>query len=272
MVAGMGLAPLLPTGQLAAQALDLDPRVRTGTLDNGLTYFVRPNARPEGRVELRLAVNAGSLLEEEHELGLAHFLEHMAFRGTTNFERQALVGYLESIGMRFGPDLNAYTSFDETVYLLTVPTDDPEIVDTALRILRDWASEVTIDAGDVDRERGVVIEEWRGRRGAQARVLDQHLPVMLQGSRHAERLPIGTVEVLEQATAEDLRGFYERWYRPDLMAVVAVGDVDPDEMVARIRDLFADVEVPAGAPERPVFRFRVTPRRCSAWSPTPSSP
>ncbi len=250
--------PPPPAAQEAAEVdperqLELNPRVRTGTLENGLTWFVQPNARPEGRVELRLAVNAGSLLEEEHEQGLAHFLEHMAFRGTTNFERQALVGYLESIGMRFGPDLNAYTSFDETVYLLTVPTDDPDMVETALRILRDWASEVTIHSDDVDRERGVVIEEWRGRRGAQARVLDQHLPVMLQGSRHAQRLPIGTLEVLEGATAEDLRGFYERWYRPDLMAVVAVGDVDPDAMEARIRELFADLSVPAGAPERPEF-------------------
>jgi zinc protease len=235
------------------QRLELDPRVRAGTLDNGLAWFVRQNARPEGRVELRLAVNAGSLLEEEHELGLAHFLEHMAFRGTTNFERQALVGYLESIGMRFGPDLNAYTSFDETVYLLTVPTDDPEIVETAFRILRDWASEVTIHPDDVDRERGVVIEEWRGRRGAQARVIDQHLPVMLQGARHAERLPIGTLEVLESATAEDLRGFYERWYRPDLMAVVAVGDLDPETMEGLIRTLFGDLEAPSGSPERPVF-------------------
>jgi zinc protease len=252
-------ASLLPAPHLHAQtpdlsqALELDPQVRTGTLDNGLTWFVRRNARPEGRVELRLAVNAGSLLEEAHERGLAHFLEHMAFRGTTNFERQALVGYLESIGMRFGPDLNAYTGFDETVYLLTVPTDDPEIVETAFRILRDWASEVTIHPDDVDRERGVVIEEWRGRRGAQARVIDQHLPVMLQGARHAERLPIGTVEVLERASAADLRGFYERWYRPDLMAVVAVGDLDPEAMEGLIRTLFDDLERPADAPERPTF-------------------
>jgi zinc protease len=251
----------LPSAPIAAQdpglapdrALPLDPAVRTGTLDNGLTYYVRANARPENRAELRLVVNAGSVLEEEHEQGLAHYVEHLAFRGTRNFERQALVQYLEGIGMRFGPDLNAYTSFDETVYMLTIPTDDDGIVETAFLILEDWASGVLFDPEEVERERGVVIEEWRGRRGAQARALDEHLPVMFHGSRHAERLPIGTVETLQAASADDLSAFYRRWYRPDLMAVVAVGDFDADAVEARIRETFARIPAPEGAAPRPEF-------------------
>ena len=194
----------------------------TGTLDNGLTFFIHQNDQPENRAELRLVVNAGSILEEDDQLGLAHFVEHMAFNGTRNFEKQALVDYLESIGMRFGPDINAYTSFDETVYMLQVPMDDPEVLSTAFQILVDWASGVLFDPEEVDKERGVVIEEWRARRGGQARIQDQQVPLMFHGSRYAERLPIGDPEILRTAPTEVLRRFYEDWYRPDLMAVIAV--------------------------------------------------
>ena len=222
-----------------------DPAVITGTLDNGLRYFVRENDQPENRAELRLVVNAGSILEDEDQLGLAHFVEHMAFNGTENFEKQALVDYLESIGMQFGPDVNAYTSFDETVYMLQVPMDDPEVLATAFQILEDWAQGVRFDPEEVDKERGVVIEEWRGRRGAQARMQDRQFPVMFEGSLYAERLPIGKTEILETAPAERLRDFYEDWYRPDLMAIIAVGDFDGGEIESTIREQFAGLTGPA---------------------------
>ena len=247
----LGAALLFWATEAAAQVFDPadpippDPAVIAGTLDNGLRYFVHENGEPENRAELRLVVNAGSILEDEDQLGLAHFVEHMAFNGTEHFEKQALVEYLESIGMQFGPDINAYTSFDETVYMLQVPMDDPEMLATAFRILKDWAQGVLFDPEEVDRERGVVIEEWRGRRGAQARIQDEQFPVLFQGSLYAERLPIGEPEILETAPAERLRSFYEDWYRPDLMAIVAVGDFDGAEIEATIRDQFGGLTGPA---------------------------
>ncbi len=232
-----------------------DPAVMTGTLANGFTYFIRENDQPENRAELRLVVNAGSILEDDDQQGLAHFVEHMAFNGTRNFEKQELVDYLESIGMQFGPDVNAYTSFDETVYMLQVPMDDPEVVSTAFQILEDWAHGVVFDPEEVDKERGVVIEEWRGRRGAGARMQDEQFPVMLQGSRYAERLPIGKTAILESAAPELLQRFYEDWYRPDLMAVVAVGDFDGEEIKAMVEAHFGGIEGPADP--RPRFEAEV---------------
>ena len=240
----------VPATAQAAQTLALDdplppdPAVVAGALDNGLRYFVRENGRPENRALLRLVVDAGSILEDEDQLGLAHFVEHMAFNGTRNFEKQALVDYLESIGMAFGPHVNAYTSFDETVYMLQVPMDDPQMLATAFQILEDWASAQLFDPEEVDKERGVVIEEWRGRRGAGARMQDQQLPVMFEGSLYADRLPIGKPEVLETAPVEALRRFYQDWYRPDLMAVVAVGDFDAAEIEAMIHKHFAGLQGP----------------------------
>ena len=222
-----------------------DPAVMAGKLDNGFTYFIRENDQPENRAELRLVVNAGSILEDDDQLGLAHFVEHMAFNGTRNFEKQELVDYLESIGMQFGPDVNAYTSFDETVYMLQVPMDDPEVLATAFQILEDWAHGVLLDPEEVDKERGVVIEEWRGRRGAGARMQDKQFPVMFEGSRYAERLPIGKPEILESAPPELLRRFYDDWYRPDLMAVVAVGDFDGNEIRTIIEERFGGIQGPA---------------------------
>lgn len=222
-----------------------DPEVNTGQLANGLTYFIHENDEPENRAELRLVVNAGSILEEDDQLGLAHFVEHMAFNGTRNFEKQALVDYLESIGMQFGPDVNAYTSFNETVYMLQVPMDDPEVLATAFQILVDWASAVLFDPEEVDKERGVVIEEWRGRRGGAARIQDEQYPVIFHGSRYPERLPIGDPQILETAPADRLRSFYEDWYRPDLMAVIAVGDFDGAEIETMIRSSFGSLSGPA---------------------------
>ncbi len=249
-------ACILSAQALSAQQIDQamplppDPAVITGVLDNGLRYFIRENSEPENRAALRLVIDAGSVLEEESQQGLAHFVEHMAFNGTENFEKQALVDYLESIGMRFGPNVNAYTSFDETVYMLLVPTDDPSAMETAMRILRDWAGAVSFDPEEVDKERGVIVEEWRGRLGAQQRIMNQQLPVLLEGSLHAERLPIGDIDVLENATAQDLRRFYEDWYRPDLMAIVAVGDFDQADIEARIKETFGGLEGPESPKER----------------------
>ena len=244
-----GCAPFLG-GRPGPELLPTDPDVRMGELDNGMRFYIRENHEPQARAELRLVVNAGSVLEASDQRGVAHLVEHMAFNGTENFERQALVDYLERIGMRFGPDVNAYTSFDETVYLLTIPTDSAGLLETGLRILEDWASGITFDSVEVEKERGVVIEEWRQGRGAGSRMQEKQLPVLLRGSRYAERMPIGTIESLRSVTVEAARRFYDDWYRPDLMAVVAVGDFDADSMEARIREQFADLPARPGPRRR----------------------
>ncbi len=235
------------------QTLPVDPAVTVGRLPNGLRYFIRRNARPEKRADIWLVVNAGSVLEDDDQRGLAHLVEHMAFNGTSGFERQDLVRYLESIGMRFGADVNAYTDFDETVYTLAVPTERPEYVAQSLRILEDWARGITFDPEEVASERGVVIEEWRLGRGAQARMQDKQFPILFQGSRYAERLPIGDPRILENASPEALRRFYEDWYRPDLMAVVAVGDFEPRQVESMIRERFSSLKNPAKPRPRQLF-------------------
>ncbi len=238
------------------QPLPQDTQVVVGTLDNGLRYYVRRNQEPPNRVELRLVVNAGSVLEDDDQQGLAHFLEHMAFNGTRNFERQELIDYLESVGMRFGPDVNAYTSFEETVYILTLPTDSAGVVEQGFQILEDWAHGITFDPEEIEKERGVVIEEWRLGQGAGARMQKQHLPVLLRGSRYAQRVPIGDRETLETFDHEALRRFYRHWYRPDLMAVVVVGDVDPAQVEGYIQQHFAEIPAPRNPRRRPEFGVR----------------
>ncbi|MGK2962754.1 MAG: M16 family metallopeptidase [Gemmatimonadaceae bacterium] len=233
--------------------LPVDPKVKVGTLENGIRYYIRQNSRPENRAELRLVVNAGSVLESPDQLGLAHFLEHTAFNGTTHFAKNDLIKYLESIGVRFGADLNAYTSFDETVYILPIPTDTARIVDQAFLILEDWAHGQLFDSTEVANERGVVREEWRGRKGASDRMLQQWLPIAFKGSRYAERLPIGTEESIMAANPEKLRRFYRDWYRPDLMAVIAVGDFDPAAIETKIRQHFSKIAKRSDAPARPVY-------------------
>ncbi|MFN2315184.1 MAG: M16 family metallopeptidase [Gemmatimonadales bacterium] len=246
------IAAPLP-GQDAAAPIPLDPAVVTGVLPNGLTYYIRQNGRPVNRAELRLVIRAGSVLETDSQLGLAHYVEHMAFNGTRHFEKQALIRYLESIGMRFGADLNAYTSFDETVYLLQVPTDSAPVVRTAFQILEDWAHGIRFEQEEVERERGVVIEEWRSRRGADQRIQDAQWPAIFGESRYATRLPIGTLESLQRADSASLVRFYQDWYRPDLMAVVAVGDFDPAAIEALIREHFGRLAQPASPTVRPAF-------------------
>lgn len=236
-----------------AEELPIDSLATVGQLDNGLRYVIRKNQKPENRVELRLVVDVGSVLEDEDQRGLAHFVEHMAFNGTKNFAKQELVDYLELIGMRFGPDLNAYTSFDETVYMLTVPTDSAEVVETAFQILEDWAHQISFEPEEIDKERGVVVEEWRLGRGAQQRMFDEQLPILLRDSRYATRLPIGQKAVLDTFRHEALRHFYRTWYRPDLMGFVAVGDLEPAAIEALVQDYFAHIPVTASPRDRTVF-------------------
>jgi zinc protease len=257
-----GASPATAADEAAARAAatlpesavaPLDPAVRKGRLENGLTYFVRRNARPEKRAELWLALDAGSTLEDDDQRGLAHFVEHMAFKGTARFKKTEIVDFLERIGMRFGPEVNAYTGFDETVYMLKVPTDDPAVVEKALQILGDWAQAVSFADEDVEKERGVIVEEWRLGRGAEARMRDQQLPTLFKASRYAERLTIGKKEIVEQAPADTIRRFYRDWYRPNLMAVVAVGDFDPAAMEDAIRTHFAPLRNPAAPRPRASF-------------------
>jgi zinc protease len=228
--------------------LSVDPAVTLGVLPNGLRYYLRANKKPEQRAELRLVVNAGSILEDDDQRGLAHFLEHMAFNGTAHFAKSELVEYLQSVGMRFGGDLNAGTDYDETVYRLTIPTDTARVVEKALQILDDWAHTVTIDPKAVEEERGVVLEEWRGRRGAGARIAERHDSLLFMGSRYAERIPIGLKTRIETARREEIARFYNDWYRPDLMAIVVVGDFDKTKMEAMIKKQFADIPAPAANP------------------------
>lgn len=231
--------------------LAVDPEVLTGTLDNGLRYVIRRNTKPEARAELRLALDVGSILETDQEQGLAHFVEHMAFNGTRNFAKQELWDYLERVGLRVGADLNAHTSFDETVYKLTVPTDSTEVVETAFQVFEDWAHGVAFDAEEIDKERGVVIEEWRLGQGADMRMLRQQLPMLFAGSTYAERMPIGQKAVLDTFDHQTLRGFYERWYRPDLMGFVAVGDFEPAYIESLVVEYLGRVPAPPSPTVRP---------------------
>ena len=220
-------------------SLDFDPLVVRGTLSNGLSYYIKHNEEPRDRAQIALVVKAGSVHEDEDQRGLAHFAEHMAFNGTERFAKQEVVEYLESIGSRFGPHVNAQTGFDDTRYWLEIPTDDPEITETAFQILSDWAYGISFDPEEVDLESGVVLEEWRLSQGFGSRLQDNLLQLLFGSSLYANRSPIGLPEVIENATAEQLREYYERWYRPDLMAVVAVGDFDVDEMEAKVKQHFA---------------------------------
>ncbi len=238
---------------LPTDPLPIDSKVKIGKLENGLTYYIRQNAKPENRVELTLAVNAGSILEDEDQLGLAHFLEHMAFNGTTNFQKHEIIEFLESLGMQFGPEVNAYTSFDETVYGIKVPLDKPEYLDKGLLVLHDWASEISIEAEEVDKERGIIEEEWRMGQGANDRMRRKYFPVMLYNSLYADRLPIGSMDVVKNCRPEAIRRFFEDWYRPDLMAVVVVGDINPEEIEKKIIAQFSKLEMPANPRERKYF-------------------
>ncbi|HLL21884.1 MAG TPA: insulinase family protein, partial [Kofleriaceae bacterium] len=233
--------------------LPLWSAVKRGKLPNGLTYYVMNHKKPEKRALLWLAVNAGSVQEDDDQRGLAHFVEHMAFNGTKRFPKAEIINYLEKIGMGFGADLNAYTSFDETVYTLTVPTDDKAFVPKGFDILRDWAADVAFDAAEVDKERGVVLEEWRLGRGAFQRLFDKQAKVLFKGSRYAERLTIGLPETLKTAPRDTLVRYYKDWYRPDNMAVIAVGDFEDAASIEKlIAEKFGDLKNPTKARPRTV--------------------
>lgn len=240
----------IPTAEIP-----VDPNVKVGKLSNGLTYYIRNNGKPEDKVELRLAVNAGSIMETERQLGLAHFMEHMNFNGTKNFQKNDLVDYLQSIGVKFGADLNAYTSFDETVYILPIPSDDPEKLEKGFQIIEDWAHNTTLSEEAIDGERGVVLEELRLRLGAEERMQRETLPKIMYGSRYADRLPIGTKENLENFSYEDVRSYYKTWYRPELMAVVAVGDLDVETMEQKIKDHFGKIPASTNGKERESYQL-----------------
>jgi zinc protease len=230
-----------------------NPQLVHGTLENGIQYFILENNEPSNRIFLRLVVNVGSILERDDQLGLAHFVEHGAFLGTEDFHESEIVGYLESLGMRFGPDINAYTSFDETVYMLQIPADDPAKLDRGLKILQQWAHAVTFPEERILRERGVILEEWRVGQGIQQRLRDAHFPSIFLNSLYAQRLPIGKPEIFTQAGPEELREFYQTWYRPELLAIVAVGVVDPVQIETQIRDVFSEIPGSSHSVNRPDF-------------------
>ena len=218
-----------------------DPAIKIGKLENGLTYYIKKNTKPEQRIELRLAINAGSVCETDGQQGLAHFVEHMCFNGTKNFPKNRIVDMLEEMGVRAGADWNAGTGFDETIYNLKIPSDSVEWINRGFQIMEDWAHQVTLDDGEIDKERGVIVEEWRLGLGAEDRMQTKYIPVLLKGSKYADRLPIGKVEVIKSFPHDTLRSFYNTWYRPDLMAVVVVGDIDPKVAEEKVKEYFGRI-------------------------------
>ena len=249
---------LFPTAFFAQElkptdAIPFDPNVKKFTLKKALTYYIRKNDKPENKVDLRLVINAGSILENDDQQGLAHFMEHMCFNGTKRFPKNQLVDYLQSIGIKFGQHLNAYTSFDETVYFLPLPSDDPEKLEKGFQIIEDWAFNANLTPEEIDKERGVVLEEYRLGLGADKRMEDRYIPKMMHQSKYAERLPIGKKEILQNFTHDKLVNFYKDWYRPNLMSVIVIGDIDVAQMEQKIKDHFENYKNPANEKPRKVF-------------------
>jgi len=239
--------------QNLSDTLKLNPNVTIGKLSNGLTYYIQHNNEPKDRVELRLVVDAGSINEKNDQQGLAHLLEHMSFNGTKHFKKSALVDFIEASGVKFGAHLNANTSFDQTIYILQMPTDRKTLIDSAMLVLEDWAHNVRLEGSEIDKERGVVKEEWRLGLGAQDRMMNKYIPIILKGSRYALRLPIGKMPVVDTAHYQTIRSFYHTWYRPDLMAVIVVGDVDVTQMKKLIEQHFGKISNPPNEQKRIVY-------------------
>lgn len=234
--------------------LPIDKDVRYGKLENGLTYIIRHNENPKNRADFYIAQKVGSILEEEEQRGLAHFLEHMAFNGSEHFPGKSMLNYLEKNGVKFGTDLNAYTSFDQTVYNINnVPVDRTGIVDSCLYILYDWSAAIALEDAEIDNERGVIHEEWRTRNDAHIRLLEKTLPIVLKDSKYAERMPIGKMDVVMNFPYQTLKEYYKKWYRPDLQGIIIVGDVDVDSIEKEIHKLFGSRKLPADAAERVSF-------------------
>ena len=241
------------------QAVPVDPLITVGTLPNGMRYYLRENRLPQGRAELRLAVNAGAVLEDDDQRGLAHFVEHMAFNGTQNFPGNAVGAFMQSIGVRFGAHVNARTSFDETVYQLQIPTGDPAVLDRSLLILEDFAHRVSFDPAEIQKERGVILEEWRLGLGAGERIQSAQFPLLFKGSRYADRMPIGNPDTIRNASPARLKQFYTDWYRPDLMAVIVVGDIDKAAIEPKIRARFGAIPAPASPRPRAAYTVAEQP-------------
>lgn len=246
--------------QLAAQQelqpLPIDPQVRYGKLPNGLTYYIRHNELPKERADFYIVQNVGSILEEDNQRGLAHFLEHMAFDGSKNFPNNNMDKFTESVGMRMGENFNAYTSFDETVYMImNAPVTSETVVDSCLLILHDWSNFISLTDSAIAKERGVIREEWRTSQDAQSRLWEQQLPKMYPNSRYAYRMPIGTIDVINNFKPDELRAYYHKWYRPDLQAIIIVGDIDVDRVEATIKTMFADIPAPVNPAPREIFEI-----------------
>ena len=238
----------------ALQPLPLDPNTRFGKLDNGLTYYIRHNEYPKGQANFYIAQKVGSVQEEDDQRGLAHFLEHMCFNGTENFPENGVIRYLETLGVKFGEQLNAYTSIDETVYNINnVPTAREATIDSVLLILHDWSHNLTLDPKEIDKERGVIHEEWRMRTSAMQRILTRQLPKLMSNSRPGNRMPIGLMEIVDNFKPEVLRAYYEKWYRPDLQAIIVVGDLDVDRTEQTIKNMFSPIALPENPAKREYF-------------------
>ncbi len=240
--------------------LPVDQNVRIGKLDNGLTYYIRHNEKPKGQADFYIAQKVGSILEEENQRGLAHFLEHMCFNGTKSFPGNSMISWLESVGVKFGYNLNAYTSVDETVYYMSnVPVAKTSVQDTCLLVLHDWANDLLLEPAEIDKERGVIHEEWRRSMVGQMRILENLLPTMYPDSRYGHRLPIGTMEVVDNFAPQALRDYYETWYRPDQQGIIVVGDIDVNYIENKIKEMFSSIEMPADAKTREYFPVPDTP-------------
>lgn len=250
---------LLATVSLSAFAQQNPPQptdqnVRTGVLENGLTYYVRQNSMPENRADFYIAQKVGSMQEEDSQAGLAHFLEHMAFNGTTNFPGKTMLNYLQDNGIKFGTNINAYTSFDETVYYVSnVPTTNQNLVDSVLLVLYDWSCGIALEEEEIESERGVIREEWRTRGGAQQRLWETLLPIMYPNSKYAHRMPIGDIDVINNFHPDEIRAYYKKWYRPDLQGIIIVGDFDAEDMEKRVVELFGKIPMPENAAVREYF-------------------
>ncbi|MCC8177172.1 MAG: insulinase family protein [Bacteroidales bacterium] len=245
----LGVAFLIPAG--AQTPIPADEAVRKGQLPNGLTYYIRHNETPKGQADFYIAQKVGSILEEDNQRGLAHFLEHMCFNGTQNFPGNSLISWLEGVGVKFGQNLNAYTGIDQTVYMIqNVPTDRTGVQDTCLLILHDWADGLLLDPEEIDKERGVIHEEWRTTNVGQQRILERLLPEIYPNNKYGYRLPIGTMEVVDNFPYQALRDYYETWYRPDQQGVIVVGDIDVDRVEAKIKELFSPIKMPNNPKER----------------------
>ncbi len=240
----------------AGKQLVMDPAIKQGKLNNGMSYLIRENSEPKNRIQLRLIVETGSCMEDEDQKGLAHFIEHLCFNGTENFEKSAIVDYFESIGMQFGPEVNAETNFEHTVYMLELPADNPEMLKTSLLVLHDWACAVSFDPVEIEKERGVIVEEWRARtQGVQGRVMDKMFPALLKDSRFAERIPIGDMDVIRNISRERIIDYYHKWYRPENMTVVAVGDIKTGTLEKAIKDIMETIPASKNAEKLPVYNL-----------------